>query len=310
MHCSARMTKARTVIPGKSYLMTRRCAQREYLLTPSADLNDLFFYLLAVAQERYGIGVHAFVAMSNHYHLLVTDERGVLPDFAQWFHSSSAKKINAYRGRSEALWGPDTYSRVELDSAEDAFRKLLYIYANPVQAGLVARSREWPGAMTEPLPRGAYRVSVERPAAFFTRRSSLPERATLRVTPPPALREVEAGELGRQLRAEVRRKEREVARRLRQEGRKVVGARRIYCQRPTRSPRTDAGKYGSKPTIAAVDRWRRQELLERDRYWLEQYEIALERHMAGDSTVVFPYGTWWRWRFGGAKKAAEPPGAG
>ena len=66
------MAKPRCVLPGRTYLVTRRCFDRQFLLRPSATVDSLLRYTLAVAAERFGIEVHAFVFLSNHHHLVVT----------------------------------------------------------------------------------------------------------------------------------------------------------------------------------------------------------------------------------------------
>lgn len=66
------MTLARPVMPGTTYLVTRRCLGRRFLLRPDRELNRAFLYCLAVAARKYGIQVHALCVMSNHYHVAVT----------------------------------------------------------------------------------------------------------------------------------------------------------------------------------------------------------------------------------------------
>ena len=50
------MTLARPIVPGKTYLLTRRCTQREILLTPSKLLNQIFLVMLM------GAGITAVIA--------------------------------------------------------------------------------------------------------------------------------------------------------------------------------------------------------------------------------------------------------
>lgn len=57
------MTAPRQVLPGTTYLVTRRCAQRQFFLRPSKTTNDSFLYLLAVAAQRFEIQVHAFCVL-------------------------------------------------------------------------------------------------------------------------------------------------------------------------------------------------------------------------------------------------------
>ena len=43
-HASVVMTAPRQVLPGTTYLVTRRCAQRQFLLRPSKLVNEIFSY--------------------------------------------------------------------------------------------------------------------------------------------------------------------------------------------------------------------------------------------------------------------------
>ena len=54
--------------------------------------------MLALFASQYGIQIHAYVVMSDHYHLVVTDTRGRMPDFQRDLNSLLARSIGG------ALW--------------------------------------------------------------------------------------------------------------------------------------------------------------------------------------------------------------
>lgn len=62
------MTVPRCILPGTTYLVTRRCAQRQFLLRPSAETTAIFRYVLALAVHRFGVQLHAACVLSNHFH--------------------------------------------------------------------------------------------------------------------------------------------------------------------------------------------------------------------------------------------------
>lgn len=97
------MTAPRQILAGTTYLVTRRCAQRQFLLRPSPITNGVFLYVLAVAARRFGVRVHAFCVLSNHFHLVVTDIEARLPAFEQYLDSLVARALNACFGRWEAF---------------------------------------------------------------------------------------------------------------------------------------------------------------------------------------------------------------
>ncbi len=112
-----RMAHPRRIIAGETYLVTRRCYQRTFRLRPCPDTNRVFLYCLALAAKSTGVLIHAACVMSNHHHLVVTDVRGVLPDFLRELHRLSAKALNALHGEWENLalrrrWGQRERPRV------------------------------------------------------------------------------------------------------------------------------------------------------------------------------------------------------
>jgi REP element-mobilizing transposase RayT len=157
------MAHPRRIVPGETYLITRRCYQRTFRLRPSELTNTIFLYCLAFAAMRTGIAVHAVCVMSNHHHLVVTDTRGVLPDFLRELHRLTAKAINASQGQWENLWAAEPCNVVRLVTDEDVESKIAYVVANPVAAGLVRQPDEWPGVLLW----GERVVTVRRPDVYF-----------------------------------------------------------------------------------------------------------------------------------------------
>jgi REP element-mobilizing transposase RayT len=121
------MTAPRRVLPGSTYLVTRRCTQRQFLLRPSALVNQTFTYCLAYAASQTGVLVHAYCALSNHFHAVVTDPDARLPEFMACLDKLVSKCVNASLGRWESLWSSDHYSAPELIEPEDVFDKLVYV---------------------------------------------------------------------------------------------------------------------------------------------------------------------------------------
>src|ERR1700722_14996170 len=126
------MAHPRRIVPGETYLLTRRCSQRAFRLRPCPETNGIFMYCLAFAMQRTGVRLHAACVMSNHHHLVVTDPRGVLPDFLRELHRLTAKAMNAFQGQWENLWAAEPASVVRLVTDGDVEEKIAYVAANPV----------------------------------------------------------------------------------------------------------------------------------------------------------------------------------
>jgi REP element-mobilizing transposase RayT len=280
------MTAPRQILPDTTYLVTRRCAQRQFLLRPSKVTSQVFLYLLALGARRYGIEVHAYCVMSNHYHLVVTDLDAQLPAFLQYLDGLAGRAINALLGHGEAFWGPDSYSAVTLASPRDVVDKTAYTLANPVAAGLVRSGRRWPGLWSNPEDVGAGERLVPRPSHFFDPGGGLPESFPFQLTTPPGF--ASAVEFREQVMAALAEREAEAARRVAG----FLGVARVLAQRATARPRKAEPRRQLNPRVASRDRWRRIEALGRLVCFLAEYRAALREWHEGKKSVLFPAGTY------------------
>ncbi|MFO7565206.1 MAG: hypothetical protein R6X02_21355 [Enhygromyxa sp.] len=250
----------------------------------SAPRRRFFEYLLGHFSQKYGIAIHAFVAMSNHYHLVVTDTEGRLPDFERDFNSMVARALNWHWKRWEAFWDRESYSAVKLLEEQDVISKIGYVLANPVKARLVGRAREWEGATSAGMGFG-WRRRIQRPDKFF--RESMPEEVELVLTRPAGFEGLSDREVLELVRAEVGR--REVLHRKQGMARKM---REVFEQEWWECPESFDPRRKLRPTVAGKNKWARIEALQRAGEWLADYYEALRRFVGGEREVVFPRGTW------------------
>jgi len=287
------MSRARPVLPGKTYLITRRTTQRIFYLRPSREIKQAFLYCLALAAERFSMRVHAYCVLSNHFHLIATDPEGNLPEFMQCLNGTLARCLNSYRARWENFWASGTYSRVELAGDEDVLAKMVYTLSNPVTSGLVARSEDWPGARSGTLRDGPETITVKRPAFFFRKKGLLPEEARLVVVRPRAFPELNDQAFGKLLDRAVADREEMVREDFRAAGKRFLGPMRVLKQSPSDRPGSREPRRGMNPRVAARDKWRRIERLQWLDSWLVAYAEALKRFREGFREVIFPAGTYW-----------------
>ena len=278
------MTKPRCVLPGSIYLLTRRCSERRFFLLPEPEVTWIFEYLLGMLAKQYGIPIHAYVVMSNHYHLVVTDTEGCLPDFQRDLNSLLARAINRHWRRSEAFWNRESYNGVKLLEDQDVVSEMAYTLTNPVKARLVDKASEWEGATSARMTFGQTRV-VSRPNEFF--RDSMPEEVELVLTRPAGFEGLSDAEVLELVRTDVARREAEH----RAEG-KAATMRRVRKQNWWECPESCDPRWGMKPTVAGRNKWARIEALRGSKEWLTAYYQALERFLGGDRKVEFPPGTW------------------
>jgi REP element-mobilizing transposase RayT len=284
------MTAPRQILAGTTYLVTRRCAQRQFLLRPSAATNGIFLYVLAVAARRFGIRIHAFCVLSNHFHLVLTDPSARLPAFEQYLDSLVARAVNASLGRWEAFWAPSSYSAVALESPTDVLEKVAYVLANPVAAGLVRRGEEWPGLWSAPEQIGAPPIAAARPSTFFRSNGHLPDKVELELAVPPGFVSAEAFKRGvADMLSEV---EERARRALAAASRGFLGVAKVLAQKFTGRPATGERRRKLNPRVAARDKWKRIEALTRLVEFLGCYREAWRARRDGVIGVLFPAGTY------------------
>lgn len=283
------VTAPREILPGSSYLVTRRCTQRQLLLKPSRLTNDVVRYCLAVAATQTGVLLHAVCFMSNHWHGGVTDPHARLPEFLERFHRLLAKAQNASLGRWENLWSSDKTSVVLLVSDEDVLEKIAYTIANPTAAGLVHSPGEWPGVITNRLEE---RWTVRRPEVFFDPKGAMPASIALDFSRPPIWPQMSGVEVAHCLARAVERRVREARQALLEQGRKFLGVNAVRRQSFSTIPKTKAPRRNPSPRIAAIFSPARIDAIRKLAEFHRAYETARKAWRDGNREQVFPAGTY------------------
>ena len=280
--------------------MTRRCTQRQFLLRPEPKVEQIFRYCLGEAVGRYEVTLHAFVAMSNHQHLIVRDNKGNFPAFLAHLNKMLAKALNAHWGRRENLWATEQPNAVHLVDAEARFEKLVYVLANPVADFLVERVSDWPGASSFALHLSGRTEIVKRPAGFFRDEGSMPRQVAIQLERIDGYDHLSAAEWSAMVAAAVAVEEknaREV--RLRKKIR-VLGRKAVLRAAPTERATTVEARRTLRPNVACRDPARRIQALQALLGFRAQHGAAVRRRMTGDVAVEFPPGTYRARLFGAA----------
>jgi putative transposase len=298
------MAHPRRIVPGQTYLITRRCSQRAFRLRPCAETNRIFMYCLAFALQRTGVRLHAACVMSNHHHIVVTDPHGVLPDFLRELHRLTAKAMNASQGQWENLWAAEPCNIVRLVTDGDIEEKIAYVAANPVAAGLVQEPDEWPGFLA--WREGVRRVA--RPKSYFREDGTCPREIELVVERPPPCHG--DGPTEREWRERisraVRTKVAAARRTIRAGGRDFLTKATVLSSSLAQHARSSETRFDVVPTFAARVSSVRERLRRIEQQFRVRYRVALERWRSGWRDVVFPRGTWGMAVFHGAQVEVDP----
>ena len=113
------------------YHVTARGNERRGIYRDVPD-RQRFLETLQEAVERFGVVIHAFCLMSNHYHLLLQTPRANLSDAAGWLQATYSIRFNRRHRRSGHLF--QGRFKAHLVEADGYARELIkYIHVNPVR---------------------------------------------------------------------------------------------------------------------------------------------------------------------------------
>src|SRR4051812_29871263 len=102
-----------------------------------------FLHLLREASQKHGVAVHAYVLMSNHFHLLVTGRhRESIGRTIQGIGRKYVPRFNRHQGRTGALWERRHFASV-VDTDRYALTVQRYIEFNPYRAGMVPHPSDY-----------------------------------------------------------------------------------------------------------------------------------------------------------------------
>jgi putative transposase len=107
------------------------------------DDRGIFCECLAVAMPRYGVQVHSWCLLGNHFHLLLFSGSGRLSDAMRFLGSRFTQRINYRDGRDGPIFR-GRFASVAVKSDAHLVRASRYIHRNPVEAGLVTEPWQWP----------------------------------------------------------------------------------------------------------------------------------------------------------------------
>ncbi|MFZ9042175.1 MAG: transposase [Ilumatobacteraceae bacterium] len=110
--------------------VVNRGAARQPIFLDVRDRSE-FLRLLGVAHERFGVRVHAFALMTNHYHLLVECPEGGLADAMHLIGSVFVRHVNERHGRDGPLF-KGRYFAKSVTTDEYLVRLVNYVHRNPL----------------------------------------------------------------------------------------------------------------------------------------------------------------------------------
>jgi len=133
----------RLTVPGYPHHIIQRGNNRQAIFAANADYEAL----LAMIEEyagKAGIAIHAYVLMSNHFHLLATpDTAAGIPQMMQDVGRRYVRYFNQRQGRTGTLW-EGRYKSTLIQAERYLLACMAYIDLNPVRAGIALEPGDYP----------------------------------------------------------------------------------------------------------------------------------------------------------------------
>jgi len=133
----------RLALPGYPHHMIQRGNNRAAIVATPADYR-FFLDLLGDAAQQFDVAIHAYVLMSNHFHLLATPQTvDGLPKMMQAVGRTYVRYFNRVQQRTGTLW-EGRYKSTVIQTDRYLMACMAYIDLNPVRAGLVSTPQDYP----------------------------------------------------------------------------------------------------------------------------------------------------------------------
>ena len=133
----------RLTLAGYPHHVIQRGNNRQAIFKTTADYQYLL-NLLEESAKKFGVDVHAYVLMTNHFHLLATPQTDTgLPLMMQAVGRSYVRYFNNLQVRTGSLW-EGRYRSTLIQTDRYLLACMAYIDLNPVRAGMVAVAADYP----------------------------------------------------------------------------------------------------------------------------------------------------------------------
>lgn len=125
------------------YHVSARTPNREFFKIPIEDVWRIFEIYLFLTKQTYNLRIHAFVLMSNHFHLLISTPNANIGEALNYLLREISKELNRFSGRINQNWGGPHYKTL-IESFHYFMNTYKYIHRNPVRAGLCEKVEDYP----------------------------------------------------------------------------------------------------------------------------------------------------------------------
>jgi putative transposase len=117
--------------PGAWYHVTSRGNENKKIFSDDRD-KKMFLEILSATRNLYGVEVHAYVLMENHFHLVLMTSEANLSSFMQRFNTTYTIYYNRRHKRSGHLY-QGRYKAILIEEDSYLLELSRYVHLNPVR---------------------------------------------------------------------------------------------------------------------------------------------------------------------------------
>jgi REP element-mobilizing transposase RayT len=134
--------KPRNLQSDFPYHVTLRALNKVNFPVPPEILWEFVCDHLLFCSFAFKVEIHAFVLMSNHYHMIVRTPECNLDKFLGYFHKELSREICFKSGQINHRFG-GRYQATVIDNVSYYGSAYKYVYRNPVTAGICSRVQDY-----------------------------------------------------------------------------------------------------------------------------------------------------------------------
>lgn len=138
------MARKNVILTDKApYHLVNRSNNKEFFYLPLPILWEISIECLAYLSRELQFRIHAFVLMSNHYHLILSTPMSNLSDGMTYFNREIAKRANDEANRINHFFG-GRYKWCLIYDESYYWQAIKYVFRNPLEAQICPRVEDYP----------------------------------------------------------------------------------------------------------------------------------------------------------------------
>jgi putative transposase len=120
-----------------------RSNNQDWFYLPIDETWSICLNMLFTVTVAYGLRIHAFTLMSNHFHLLASSPFQNLGQAMNYLMREISREVNHITKRTNHVFG-SRYKACLIEDPYYYYNAFRYIYQNPVRANICGKVEEYP----------------------------------------------------------------------------------------------------------------------------------------------------------------------